>query len=145
MGNITRYLGFARVHMSLQRRCPKSYLCVKHRRITVFCADAKSISTIDAVIRSTREFVESRDRRGLSRRILGRNAVWCTRGHMQRENVSRSMIIITIINYCNHYQSVDDDERSNDGTKMPTRQHIFSSVNVKLPNAKRKKNLLSTI
>jgi len=57
MGNITRYLGFARVHMSLQRRCPKSYLCVKHRRITVFCADAKSISTIDAVIRSTREFV----------------------------------------------------------------------------------------
>jgi len=64
---------------------------------------------------------------------------------MQRENVSRSMIIITIINYCNHYQSVDDDERSNDGTKMPTRQHIFSSVNVKLPNAKRKKNLLSTI
>lgn len=30
--------------------------------------------------------------------------------------------------------------------KMPTRQHIFSSVSVKLPNAKRKKkNLLSTI
>lgn len=56
MGNITRYLGVARVHMSLQRRCPKSYLSVKHRRIasriTVFCADAKFISMIDAVTRS---------------------------------------------------------------------------------------------
>lgn len=67
------------------------------------------------------------------------------RAHATR-NVSRSMIIITIINYCNHYQSVDDDERSNDGTKMPTRQHIFSSVSVKnylMQNEK--KNLLSTI
>lgn len=46
----------------------------------------------------------------------------------KRESVSRSMIIITIINYRYHYQSVDDDDRSNDGTKMPTRQHIFSSL-----------------
>lgn len=55
-------------------------------------------------------------------------------------NVSRSMIIITIINYCNHYQSVDDDERSNDGTKNADATAYFFLCECKTkPNAKRKK------
>lgn len=146
MGNITRYLGVARVHVSLQRRgrdlLPSS-LASRIPDNLRWC----EISMIDAKIR--RRYIRVHlcpaivvDLTGEGGTPWRRDAVWRTPWARATRDVSRSMIIITIINYYNHYQSVDDDERSNDGTKMPTRQHIFSSVSVKLPNAKWQKKKL---
>lgn len=79
-----------------------------------------SISTVDAEVRPGWHV-------RVIHCILGSVATPCNArmGTRNAKCLAVRWIIITINNYCNHYQSVDDDERSNDGTKKCRRDSIF--------------------
>jgi len=131
MGNITRYLDVARVHASQPRLCHQESAA---SRIPIESRPDKPVFTLDF----RRKFQETR---------RASEPLWppppprefITEGRLvrdvraKRESVSRSMIIITIINCRYHYQSrwtttKGQTMEQKKKKETPTRQHIFSSL-----------------
>jgi len=97
MGNITRYLGVARVYMSLQRHCRNLIFASSNRIVDSGILRRCEIHFYDRC--GDPELIHTSPLRPATvvDLTIESDAVWCTRGHTQREMLAVRWLLLRLI------------------------------------------------